>query len=241
MRCVHEASLWDENIFVTLTYETEPTDGSLHKPDFQKFMKRLRRRNDHKPIRYYMCGEYGENLGRPHYHAIIFNHEFKDQTNARLLGDGLQTSETLDEIWGHGYTTIGTVNFDTCAYTARYITKKITGDDQYHHYVNEDGVFRQPEYTQMSLRPAIGKAWYGTFKNDCYPSDFITTKGKKYKVPGYYDKLLKEEQPGLLQELKHQRKLKAWEHNADNTTARLAAKETCAKARLQTNTRSYEG
>lgn len=241
VRCVHEASLWDDNIFVTLTYETEPLDGSLDKTHFQKFMKRLRSRNPGKPIRYYMCGEYGERLRRPHYHAIIFNHYFEDTTRSLMLGDNLATSQELDEIWGHGYTSIGEVNHDTCAYTSRYITKKITGNDQFHHYVNEDGVFRQPEYTQMSLKPAIGKTWYAEYKNDCYPSDFITTKGKKFRVPKYYDKLLEQEEPGKLADLKHKRKLKAWERNADNTPARLAAKEKCTYARLQNYERSYEG
>ena len=46
MRCSHEASLYDENCFITLTYDDEhlPPDGCLNKEHFQKFMKRLRKR-----------------------------------------------------------------------------------------------------------------------------------------------------------------------------------------------------
>lgn len=45
MRCVHEASMHDNNCFITLTYNPEnlPPDGGLIKSDFQKFMKRLRK------------------------------------------------------------------------------------------------------------------------------------------------------------------------------------------------------
>ena len=61
-RCVHEASLHENNSFITLTYNNEnlPEDRSLHKKDFQDFMKRLRKKFHNKKIRYYHCGEYGE-------------------------------------------------------------------------------------------------------------------------------------------------------------------------------------
>lgn len=44
MRCVHEASLHDDNCFITLTYNDEniPFDASLRHRDYQLFMKRLR-------------------------------------------------------------------------------------------------------------------------------------------------------------------------------------------------------
>jgi len=45
IRMVHEASMHEDNCFITLTYAPEylPPDGSLVKSDFQKFMKRLRK------------------------------------------------------------------------------------------------------------------------------------------------------------------------------------------------------
>lgn len=44
VRCVHEAKMYDDNCFITLTYRDEdlPKDQSLVKNHFQKFMKRLR-------------------------------------------------------------------------------------------------------------------------------------------------------------------------------------------------------
>ena len=73
VRCIHEASLHEDNCFITLTYDDAhlPTDLSLNVSHFQKFMKRLRKRFG-EGIRFFHCGEYGENFGRPHYHACLF-------------------------------------------------------------------------------------------------------------------------------------------------------------------------
>ena len=76
MRCLHEASLYDSNSFITLTYDDSnlPYGGSLNYEDFQKFMKRLRKRINSK-VRFYMGGEYGsEGTMRPHFHACLFGY-----------------------------------------------------------------------------------------------------------------------------------------------------------------------
>lgn len=66
MRCMHEASLYDENCFVTLTYDDAHLKStSLEYADFQLFMKRLRKKFADRLIRFYMCGEYGEAFSRP--------------------------------------------------------------------------------------------------------------------------------------------------------------------------------
>lgn len=54
LRIMHEASLYDDNCFVTLTYDDEhlPKDGSLVKKDFQLFMKKLRKKFDSR-IRFF--------------------------------------------------------------------------------------------------------------------------------------------------------------------------------------------
>ena len=80
LRCVHEAQLHSENSFITLTYNDDhiPRDGSLNKKHFQDFMKRLRKSIAPKKVRFYHCGEYGPKLLRPHYHAILFGHQFDD-------------------------------------------------------------------------------------------------------------------------------------------------------------------
>ncbi|ACZ33198.1 conserved hypothetical protein [Chlamydia pneumoniae LPCoLN] len=76
-RCVHEASLYEKNCFLTLTYDDKhlPQYGSLVKLHLQLFLKRLRDRISPHKIRYFGCGEYGTKLQRPHYHLLIFNYD----------------------------------------------------------------------------------------------------------------------------------------------------------------------
>ena len=176
VRCVHEASLYDDNCFITLTYDDDhlPENGSLVKADYQKFMKRLRKRFG-SGVRYFHCGEYGEKNGRPHHHACLFNFRFPDCERLDLAGrladlPPLYISQSLSELWPFGLHTIGDVTFDSAAYVARYVTKKITGDRAASHYGD-----RVPEYTTMSRRPGIGRQWYEKFKSDCYPSDEVVT------------------------------------------------------------------
>ena len=104
VRCVHEAQMYEDNAFITLTYSEQnvPPDGFLEKQHFQKFMKRLRRHFAPKTIRFYMCGEYGEEFGRPHYHALLFGIDFADKTfhkenhGSRLYTSGLMSFLILD-------------------------------------------------------------------------------------------------------------------------------------------------
>ena len=82
IRCYHEASMYERNSFVTLTYDDEslPLGGTLVFRDFQLFMKRLRKQYG-AGIRFYACGEYGEKFGRPHYHVCLFNFELMQLYN----------------------------------------------------------------------------------------------------------------------------------------------------------------
>ena len=105
LRCMHEAKLWPQNCFITLTYSDEflPPYGSLSVRDIQLFMKRLRKgkkASASNPIRFFLGGEYGERNLRPHYHAVLFNCGFADR---RLLsnagGVNLYTSDELSGYW----------------------------------------------------------------------------------------------------------------------------------------------
>ena len=226
-----------QNCFITLTYRDYevctkeqkrkrqhlPFDLSLNKAHFQKFMKRLRKRFPDRCIRYYHCGEYGENYDRPHYHACLFNVDFADK---ELFKDDngylLFTSKLLEEIWSYGFVTIAELTFDSAAYTAGYVTKKISGDKAHEHYSRVDvrtGEIYQiePEYATMSRNPGIGSMFYDKFKSDMFPRDLVPVPGKGVfnRAPRYYLDKLEKENPIAAEEIKRIREKFVEEHGED--------------------------
>lgn len=193
IRCVHEMKQHEKNCWLTLTYAPEhlPPGGTLVKRDVQLFMKRLRKRYG-QGIRYYYCGEYGEKRGRPHYHIMLFGHDFEDREPWKQTHDGfaLDTSEELSELWEDGIACVSDATFETAAYTARYITKKVLGKKASVHY---EGL--TPEFTDMSRRPGIGKTWWDKHKGDLIANDEVSLRGKEFKPPEYYDKQLEKNAP----------------------------------------------
>ncbi len=247
-RIVHESQMHQENTFVTLTYDEKnlPSDGSLNKEHFQKFMKRLRKRHEETTIRYFHCGEYGEGLQRPHYHACIFGIDFNDRVAFSASNDvTTYVSEELTEIWGKGFTTCGDLNYQTAAYTARYIMKKVNGARAHDHYTKLNlatgELYQiQPEYITMSLKPGIGKPFYEKFKTDFFPADECPVPGKGvYKsVPRYYEQIYANEDPDTYAEVKKRRELYRKEHENEYTHQRLMDKYKVKKAQLSQLKRS---
>lgn len=198
-------------------------------------MKRLRKWLDHKKIRFFHCGEYGENFGRPHYHAIIFGHDWSDKKLKFVTkrGDKVYTSNKLDELWTHGITSTASVTFESCAYVARYVTKKVTGQSAIHHYNKidyETGEIlseRTPEYVTMSRRPGIGKIWYDKYTKDVFPLDEVVLRGVKMRPPRYYNNLYEISNPEDYERIKKLRKAKAMspEVQQHNTYERLQVRE----------------
>ncbi len=257
MRCVHEASLYDDNCFLTLTYNDEnlPVDGSLNKEHWKGFMKRLRARFPEHKIRYYHCGEYGERYMRPHYHACIFNFDFIDKVFFKTTnGQKLYTSATLEQVWPWGFSTIGSVTFESAAYVARYIMKKVTGEKADEHYkrVNpETGeiVDLVPEYTTMSRGGnvkgeanlgGIGSGWFSRFSGDVFPDDCVVIRGKEMKPPKFYDELYEIDDPIAYATMKADRVREARKQKEDNTWQRLQVKETVKKAQIAMLKREVE-
>lgn len=237
IRCVHEASCFESNCFISLTYSDEflPADGSLCLKHFQDFFKRLRFRFG-SGIRFFHCGEYGEQFGRPHYHACIFNFDFPDRvlfSDAR--GVKLYTSAILDDLWGFGFCTIGDVTFESAAYVARYITKKITGSLAEAHYCG-----RKPEYTTMSRRPGIGKTWFQRFASDVFPSDQVVLRGKVMKAPNYYSRLFELAYPSDFVRVKRKRNKQAKFLSQLEPESRLAVLEEVQFLRFNLLRRGYD-
>lgn len=248
LRCVHEASLHEHNSFLTLTYDDEhlPKDGSLNYRHFQLFMKRLRKAFPDSDIRFYMCGEYGETLGRPHYHCILFNHTFTDLKlfYKSSLGHSLFTSEKLDSLWGLGSCKIGAVTFESAAYVARYVMKKITGSqaDDFYRKVDIDSgeiFWIVPEFNRMSLKPAIGADWFKKYSSDVFPHDRVVHDGTPMKPPRYYDKLHERVNPDSMSKIKVKRIVDASKFLYDNTPQRLITREKVKEASIKSLKRSF--
>lgn len=248
LRITHEAQMHESNQFVTLTYAPEhlPADGSLQLDHFQEFMKRLRYHYN-KPLRFFHCGEYGEKFSRPHYHACIFGLELDDleaisQNHQKQV---LYRSPKIEEIWGKGHTSIGEVTFQSAGYVARYITKKVVGDQATDHYAaidQETGEITKlkPEYTTMSRRPGLGRSWFEQYWKDVYPKDFVTVGGKKYKPPRFYDKLLEEIRPDVWEDVYIRRMEHAEKTKDDSTDERLAVRQFVQEDRAKKLRRNYE-
>lgn len=261
IRIIHEAQMSElhhGNCFVTLTYRDPdactkqqyaegyyiPANYSLNKKHFRDFIKRLRRKHKQK-IRFYHCGEYGEETQRPHYHACLFNISFDDQ---KIYSDdeGIKTytSESLQSLWPYGFTTVGELNYDTAAYTARYCLKKVTGKAAPDHYLRCDeygeAYWLQPEYNTMSTGHTapggLGASWYEKYKKDVFPCDNVPVPGKGViqKVPRYYQAILESQDPGTLEMVKKLRKIFITKHAADFTPERLMQKYQCHMAKQST-------
>jgi len=236
---MHEAQMHEANCFVTLTYDDQHLVNrhGLNYRDFQLFMKRLRKKFTGQKVRFYMCGEYGETFSRPHFHACLFGIDFPDKEPISKLASQakLYNSATLTTLWPHGYSSVGAVTFQSAAYVARYVMKKITGDRATAHYtvIDEHGEIHQktPEFCHMSLKPGIGHSWLQRYHSDVYPSDQVIAQGHPSKPPRYYDKQLNKTDPALLAEIKTQREFKQYPHRGDNTDQRLRAKELVTLAK----------
>lgn len=241
----------EENCFITLTYNNEnlPPGHSLNLSHFQNFMKRYRKflwKNHRQKISFFHCGEYGTKLGRPHYHACIFGHDFADKKiHSNHNGNTLYTSQILEkDLWKMGYCLIGEVSFKSAAYVARYITKKINGPAQHEHYIKIDDYgeahFVDKEYCTMSRNPAIGKRWIDKYYSDVYPSDEVIINGKSTKPPRFYDKQLEKNQPTIFKNIKLKRKKENQGNKKDQTPERLETRKTVKLAQIKSLTRNYE-
>lgn len=199
IRIMHEAQLYDSNLFLTLDYAPEhlPRSLSLEYRDFQGFLKRLRKEvkgvsvapSGERPVRFFVAGEYGEKFQRPHWHAILFNVWFADQVE---YFNGTFRSEQAERLWVKGNVVIGKVTPQSAAYVAGYTLNKRYGrdaDDYYEDVVNVatgEVSRRRAEFCVMSRRPGIGAWWYDRFGGDLFPADHAVVEGKEFKVPRFY-------------------------------------------------------
>jgi hypothetical protein len=222
-RMLAEASLYDNNIFLTLTYDDEHLPPkhenspihSLNKRDAQLFMKRLRKALPEQKIRFFCAGEYGPYSMRPHFHLILFNCKLPDLKFLREndLKQPYFISETISKVWPYGFHIIADCNWETCAYVARYVVKKQkgAGADVYEKYNFT------PEFSTMSRKPGIGHDFAVDHMEELYAYGSInlpTQNGSKSIHPNkYYDNLFDIEYPEVLENIKIDRQEAAIQYN----------------------------
>ncbi|WNK13304.1 MAG: replication initiator protein [Microvirus sp.] len=244
-RLQHEGQFYDQKCFLTLTYAPEhlPPDRSVQVRDLQLFFKRLRAAIAGRGagrwtpplvlprrVRYVACGEYGDQLLRPHYHAIVFGVDFRE--DRRLWGYSKNgqherfVSKRLDAIWQLGRAEIGSVTTSSTGYVARYTLKKVYGERATTHYGD-----LHPEFLVCSH--GIGLDWFLKYKDtDLYADMCVIKTAKGYsqvRVPAYYDK---KQPPEVLEKLKEKRKLAAL-REPNNAPERLPVREECHLARVK--------
>lgn len=214
-RAVHEASLHEKNCFPTFTYHDEylPPNRSIFKKEAQLLIKRLRHAIKPHSVRYYLSGEYGDkritnpinpftgtnDIGRPHYHALLFGWKPDDLVPYGTSNNGTDTtytSEFLTRIWNKGHVIIGNVNRESAGYCTSYVSKKLGGeefDDNYKILDPSTGevYLREREFQLQSTKPGIGGDFFLKHWRD-FLKGYFTDKGKKYPVPRYYEKLLEK-------------------------------------------------
>lgn len=149
-RLMLEERSHERSSFLTLTYADHAT--SLEPRHTTLWLKRLRK--EFGPLRYYLVGEYGDESFRPHYHAAIFGIGL-DPTQQRMHVQGYYRCactwcSTMKRLWRYGKVDTGNLTFQSAAYIAGYVTKKMTKRDD----PRLNG--REPEFARMSLRPGIG-------------------------------------------------------------------------------------
>ena len=116
-------------------------------------------------LRYFMCGEYGDETKRPHYHAAVY-------------GISLDDEKLMRKIWPYGFIQIAELTKERAQYVAGYVQKKIYKDPW--KYFQEYGCCVHP-YQRVSQ--GIGK---GFMDNPEFWYLDPKIKGVHYSVPRYF-------------------------------------------------------
>jgi hypothetical protein len=247
IRVCHEMKYHERCCWLTLTYDPAhyPEHGQLVADHLRRFIKALRKHFG-KGVRYFACGEYGEQLSRPHFHVCLFGVDFgEDRREVKKRGQfPVFRSELATKLWGRGFVEIGLLTRKSAGYTARYIMKKINGELAETHYQRydeqtQDMFLLMPEFIRVSTRPGLGYQFFEQYKDtNWYTRDTCILEGKEFPIPKYYDKLMERHDPERMAAVKAKRIAKALERNPlDQTDSRLRVREEVKQAMTSTLSR----
>lgn len=201
IRILHELRYWDKSCFVTLTYNKENNHDELSKRESQLFIKRLRKQVQ-KKIKYFLCGEYGGEKGRPHYHCILLgingsNHAI-DRYNIILSGP-------IKDCWTFGNIYIGDVTFASARYVAGYVSDKLS-------YGVSAPLIQDKQKPFHLYSQGLGLSYVRDQSDKLRTQLGVTIYGNPHPLPRYYKKKLNisTEQMKDLKEKKDFRTMKIW-------------------------------
>lgn len=192
LRCHMESQLHTKSCFLTLTYANENLPLTLTWRHVQLALKRLRQHTITTPLphrttgaaqrislRYFACGEYGEQNHRPHYHLILWGINATDRS-------AIETS------WGLGHIHLGNVTPESIGYVAGYAVKYNRLGAKPHERVDPttgEVYTWHPPFVQMSRRPGIGghaRQYAASWK------EYAIKDGHKISVPRFYKEAWKK-------------------------------------------------
>lgn len=182
-RCVLHASLYNENCFLTLTYDEkkEGYHNVLDYSDIQRFKKRLRsyvsRNFNGRKIEIFNVHEYGKNR-KKHWHLVVFGFDFEDKEIFTYKnGIPLFKSKRLQSLWNAGFGSIGDVTEASAMYQAQYMEK-----DFKNH-------FGASQFRSKSQHSGIGKKYFLNHYRQILRLGFIPINGRRLPVPRYFERL----------------------------------------------------
>lgn len=229
LRCQLELQQHTRAAFTTLTYDDAHVPVTLSRRHLQLYLKRLRkshhkRRKSARPLRFFACGEYGEQNFRPHFHAIIY-------------GLGETDSDLVHEAWGLGFTRTDAVTPARIAYTAGYTAKKLEHfkleREERVDYTTGEIYTYQPPFLQMSRGGRNGQGigshareWINSWRL------YAVANGYKMPVPRYlHEAWKKQASPSQLEDLLTEKLNYAATKSDSLSDKRLKAAETIALAK----------
>lgn len=180
-RCVLHASLYQQNSFLTLTYDEkkEGYHNNVQYSDIQKFKKRLRQyvwRKFQKRIEVFNVHEYGR-MGKKHWHLVLFNHDFRDKTLHTTKNNiPLYTSKHLQKLWPYGYNTLGDVSVASAMYQAQYMEKDIRNGNT------------TTKRKSKSNHKGIGLPYFMIHYKQILTLGYVPIDGKKMPVPRSFER-----------------------------------------------------
>ncbi|MER9489796.1 hypothetical protein NKI50_28135 [Mesorhizobium sp. M0563] len=149
-RCLAENKTANVGHSITLTYGRDEDGNEDHfraawltYSDVQKFFKLLRR--DGYKFRYLVCGEYGSEKGRAHWHLLMF---WQGKVPPHELTTSRWNQKRFEnKYWPHGFQHWEKPNAKSIRYVCKYIQKDIGKDERQGHI-------------SMSKKPPLGDQYF---------------------------------------------------------------------------------